>query len=244
MVVAVDSSGNGRNGTYDTIILGHPDTPRFVPGLLPAGGDLACQMSRGLGTADTAVVIPIIPSADTAWSFECSLQLANVALTLPDSHLIHAFDSVSGLSLHITTGGNGYVNVSDNSGGSDWAVNATAIGDFDPHHLAVAYDGSAVAISVDASPMTLDLVGTPLVGATYDNARIGGFSTGRTFYGILDEAAWYTSMLTGSQITAHDAAASVSFAAYTAAVLADSPWAYYHLNDKSGGWHVGNIGVG
>jgi hypothetical protein len=60
------------------------------------------------------------------------------------------------------------------------------------------------------------------------------FVIGAEAYMVLDEVAAYPSLLSAARVAAHNAARG-SFAAYSAAVLADSPGWYYHLDDSLAG---------
>lgn len=63
----------------------------------------------------------------------------------------------------------------------------------------------------------------------YDGAPFGGFG-GRWFQGMISNVAFYAVPLSESQVTAHYSAAS-SQTAYSGAVLASTPTAYYQLGD-------------
>jgi hypothetical protein len=76
-------------------------------------------------------------------------------------------------------------------------------------------------------PVAPDTLGSPFwIG----RARCALYGVGSTYFqGSLDEVAVYNHVLTGARVQAHLTAGS----GYRAAVLADSPVAYYRLDDRS-----------
>lgn len=153
--------------------------------------------------------------------------------------------------------------------GSYGTVDNVIPDDNDPHHVAVTYAFRGIPVSPPNSP-TGDVVfyvdGSPVslcsdpnctgadVNAVFHTDPLfswgigsnnGGYGTGVCEL-VLDEFALYPTALTAGQIAAHYAART-SFAGYTAAVLADNPGNYYHLNEgvyePRSGWFVGSTGM-
>jgi len=125
---------------------------------------------------------------------------------------------------------------------TDWDLTGV-IDDLLPHHLVVTFDGTNKKLYVDGNLMTPGTDDAPVtMTRTANICFIGrGFSSSQ-FQGVLDEVAVYDYALTETRIDAHYALQS-SFLSYVAAVLADGPAAYYHLDDtttyRSSGWGIG-----
>jgi len=83
------------------------------------------------------------------------------------------------------------------------------------------------------SQSSFRISGTPFNGTLSDYPAIsaGGVSGNRGVDAWVDEVAYYSYALSGSQIAARFAAASVSDAAYRASVLADSPVGYWPMDE-------------
>lgn len=120
-----------------------------------------------------------------------------------------------------------------------WYINEIA-GFFDPgappvqHHVAYTHSGSgsvasSIKIYVDGAAFTvIDAAPGTGFGLNLTNSRLElGFSVNM----ILAGYAFYTSVLSAGRVAAHHTAGLASIGAYSAAVLADSPFAYYILND-------------
>lgn len=178
------------------------------------------------------------------------------------------------LLFSVTGGGSGgIIRIHGNTGASsygvgDWFTGQVVPYDGDRHHIVITYQyvalphGSGLAAGIvsfylDAASQTLLGDGTTggpsatpppdlqTFGLAWEGASTGGFHLGALLNGmVIDEWAFYDHVLSSGSVSAHFAAGS-DFATYTAAVLADSPSNYYHLDDRPpGGWHVGNIGLG
>ncbi len=101
------------------------------------------------------------------------------------------------------------------------------------HHIAfvIGAVGSAPTFYIDGTPYSAVAPGTPHAPA--DGAAIGRDLGGnRSTNAMLAKVAVYNSALSAARITAH--ATATSDATYDAAVLADSPVAFYELNEESG----------
>lgn len=110
------------------------------------------------------------------------------------------------------------------------------------HALDVTYSNGTETLYIDGTAVASN-IGTEnsyasaysyYLGTGYSNGWAGGNGGWFSFNGRLDEAATFATALSPSQIAAHYGAAASGFAAYSAAVLADSPTAYYHLDETSG----------
>lgn len=227
-----DVSGNGRSGTYQTIL----SAPPFVAGLLPAGGELALRTSKATfpWTPQTYVTTPDVPDMGAPWSLECWAQV-DAPIPAGQVYLFTAAKNPGALDQRvIVETGAGQLEVNE-SAGNAWGVTTSAMSDHGPHHLVFTYDGAAVHIFVDGAELTLDYTGTPFANGAMSMSALGAFFGGASFLGILDEAAWYDYALDAAQVAAHYAAGAVSFSAYTATVLGDAPWFYYHLDAVGGG---------
>lgn len=230
-MIALDSSGNGRNGAYNN----PPFPPHFTASLLPAVTDAACDMSGGThGTVSATCVSLPLPMQDFTLPFTIEAWVQNIN---PPGTVVGVIFEVNNPGpatqiTFLTTVGN-FLQV-DNAAFIFTSSVPCAVNDGNPHQVAFTYDGiNTVTFYFDGVPL-----GVPIVGlATTPGPNIeGGFGGGPTFLGAsgdMDEAATYPAALTAARIAAHYAAASVSFAAYIAAVLADTPWAYYHLDDRT-----------
>lgn len=98
------------------------------------------------------------------------------------------------------------------------------------HHVVGVYNAGVPELRLYLDGVSVASLGS--VGATSASAR----QTGRTGEGsalphtVMDELALYPVALSGARVAAHYAARN-NFAAYSAAVLADAPSGYYHLNE-------------
>lgn len=273
-IYPVDSSGNSLNGgSYGFVTGGSAGAyPNFVTGLASMSDDDAFQTADPLVTMSAAGAG--VPAAaldmNTDLSVECWIQIS-------DDHAsegpLVAFSTHLGLEgfVYVFTDGAGAASIA-------WARDGTVFGNtqevsFDAsgvitdglaHHVVVTAGegdgfGGNVHCWVDAVELTdatvfVDGFSNGLFTTPYGisvNSRVS--SAGLD--GTLDELAFYSStILDGTQIAAHYAAAFVSASAYATAVLADAPTGYFHFNDGRGnglfrylspeGWHVGRIGVG
>lgn len=240
--IAHDASGNGRDGAYNF----PPDAPIFVASLLPAGGDGACFMRQPVAhSARTCINMPI-PTMDfgAPWSMDCWQQATMPIPPFIDIADIYHGDPIGGapdIRIQVDTGG--HITVNQNAGNS-WDTAVGYFADLLPHHLAVTYDGAVVVIYYDGVALPLVGVGVPFLNTAFDFGTVGGVVGIPDNFGTLDEFALYESVLTPADVAAHYVAASVSFPAYEAAVLANNPYAYYHLFDSGLGGRTPLLRVG
>lgn len=249
-MIARDSSGNGNDGEY----LGDR---AFVSGCV--AGDLACLIGYPPGAT---VALPLAPTqwADE-WTIEAWLRsspsLDPIAGTLYFARGPHPEFGIPDENEDIFVNLQSDLRLQDARGGTRWAVAGAVPNDDEPHHLVIVYanphetsPGSGlleadVTFYLDDSALTLTEEGTLTDpgSALKTEAWIGGQEASPELGAVVDEFAIYPSALSAGDVSAHYSAASTSFAVYTAAVLADSPTVYYHLNDAGQGWSVGHIGM-
>jgi hypothetical protein len=221
---AADSSGGGNTGVYVT-----PTTGFQAPGS-PAGGSV---------TADTALAFPAGASATVSANFSqnspdtFTTEVWFKTASTTAQRLYQFADSASG---NVTTTDR---MVSMNAAGqvslvvSTTTVSSAASYNDGTWHLVSASLGAAgMRLYVDGSLAGSDASVTAGLTISPGFWRLGGQS-GLFFTGTLDEASIFSSQLGDAQIAAHYTAGTTAttLAQYSAAVTADSPWAFLHLDD-------------
>lgn len=232
--VAVDSSGHQADGRYTGV-----GSAFQVPGS-PAGG-------TGPG-ADPAVRWPASgqasASADTSMAGPDTFT-AEIWFRTTSAHagrLLNFGDAVSADSYFndrfLQTTATGAVQFRVGSG----LITSAAAGYNDGEwHLATAtLSPAGMQLWLDGVPAAAD-PGTTTGEVFTGYWRIGGDDV--YFDGSLDEVAIYLTELPGSTIAAHYAAGTAATAptGYTAAVLADNPWAFWHLDDAAAATYPGDV---
>lgn len=105
------------------------------------------------------------------------------------------------------------------------------------YHVVGVYDGANIHIYVNGVPTSTTSGIVVYAPNTNSPTRIGAGTTevapSLFFPGALDNVAIYNSVLTASQIAAHYDAATTNAAGYNAQILADSPAAYYPMNEPA-----------
>jgi hypothetical protein len=237
MVTELDVSGNGKNGTYNK-------TPVFTAGLVP--GDTAWAPPN---VVDNYITVPdLTVSCLTPWSMDFWYQQD---LVIDDNDNIGFFLAAAADIVHNQVSiylynSIGQLNVQ--TGGVSWQATITAANDHAAHHLAITYNGNTtapvVAVYIDGVSVSVAQFGLfsffPPT-APPDSETFATNSSFNQFVGTFDEFAIYPSVLSSGRVAAHYAAGT-SFAAYTAAVLADSPAVYYHFTGHRG-WVLGQVGI-
>lgn len=240
-----DSSGNSNDGVYGSNV----GYPKSVSGLV--AGDAAIQWGNFATIVNTANAG--IPHGIMDWTGDFSIEFWAQFGPGPGGGGGRVIAVTDGggfpfVYLFLDSAGNIQL-VRQTPGPSSEEWDFTIGADEAPHYYALNYLSSVATLDVDLSPATLGFSDTPVV-LTASAANVSLAFDGSTGHGarcILDELAIYPAGLDSTQQAAHVAAASSSFAAYTAAVLADVPAAYYHLDETFGtpsGWHLGRLGVG
>jgi RHS repeat-associated protein len=203
--------------------------------------------SGGVGFGATGLVSG---DTDTATSFDGNAAIVNLNVGGIDTTSGHQvtvefwMNWNGGTTSHIPFGFNGYdlwllpgTGFGFNTSNSDlFGVPMSAVPVGQPVHVVAVFTNGSVSsnqLYLNGVPQTLtQLKGSPLSKSVSAAATAGGFSTsGYGFNGVLDEVAVYNGAMSASQVSAHLGAG----AGYKSAVLADSPIAYYRLDDDTGG---------
>lgn len=226
--ICVDSSGNGNNGTFDTTP-GH--TLLFSqPGLV--AGDTAITnvdfaVNAQIATVPTSYDLAVAGGWCNLWAG--TIPTNNAARILWRGVDAGGFQTVFEVGrsapgvLQMTLEWNGGIN--------PIAVFATGAITPGVHMYSFDYDpaGPAVQFYLDGAPFG---AAKPVLGTTptgpFVSADFGRRITNTVTY---DEVSFGDGSNGAALFAAMFAAASVSFAAYTAAVLSASPLNYYHLDE-------------
>jgi hypothetical protein len=240
--VSTDASGNANTATWDG------SSTETTPGIVPVDG--ARRQFQGSQFGWHCNAGPILNWA-SPWSVEywagpgtgaTSFVGINAESTLgvktaPTINITHTY---VGNTLSASIGG-------DNGAGAtgSWGyAGPNPQNPLVPHHYvytydpgtglaAFYYDGVAVPFTQGSGPWDP----MPPLSAVQIGTGVGSASTG--WSGDIDELAFYQSVLSSSSVAAHYAARG-AISSYTAAVMANSPLAYYHCNDfvNTGGRQV------
>ncbi len=206
----VDTQGF-KDGTY-------VDNPtRGVPGLISGDSDTAVSLDGSSQHLD-------VP-ADAAWtSPSASIEILLKPSSTPDNRTIWSTIGPSFTGWWLNTSFSGRVRMFIGNG-SAWQFGPDAA-DLVPgvrHDIVATFDGTNSRLYVDGAlestgpPVTMN----PAVGSNV--MRFGGFSTGAgmNWPGVLDDASFYTTVLTPAQVADHyDAFASGSTATSDATAVA------------------------
>lgn len=228
--VARDSSGNGYDGTYVFTPSSSALFAQGRPGIVP--GDTAVDFTTdGTHIYGSEMASPF-EAIDLGGDVTCEGFFADIGSHALEQHLFVALAADTfEMDFGITSAGEIFMF----RGGSLETYMTTAVYPFDGNgHLiqwvlpfagtfAVLLDGVSQPIAATVAPGSRFRV-----GATTWQVGVSTVGTGAS--GRMDEFAVYASALSGGQCAAHNAARG-SFAGYTAAVLADTPDFYYHLDD-------------
>jgi hypothetical protein len=119
------------------------------------------------------------------------------------------------------------------------------------YHIVCVWDGSAANIYTNGvlAVSAAKLTGTYTAATSARSLTIG--SRGNTgsaavyeYNGVIDEYAYYTNVLSASDIAAHYAAATTNATGYADQVLLLSPAGYWRFNEKFNPTTVANLGTG
>lgn len=235
---AVDSSGNGRDGTYvgpvsrSALGLVHGDTAvdfADVGGFHNYGGYVLAPAPATLYGAD--------------WTLECWVQFTN-AEVLQGQIPVLVTDALGvRLTSILALTGTTSFGTRRHPPNADQFVSFGAFtfpNDGLRHHVVVTctkvganhtldsyLDGAHVATNISGIADDVNVAAAALVGGY----SLGFGTPPGACGGVVDEAAFYATALSAARVAAHFAAAN-NFAAYTAAVLADAPTNYYHLDNS------------
>lgn len=191
---ASDSSGNGRDCTYNVnMILG-------ATGLLASDADLAASFNGSNAYCDIAYASWMdTPTAMTveAW-IKTSASGTQAIVDRDDGSSPRVWQfRLNGAQLEFVKISGGVVTAT---------TTGLSLNDGSAHHVAVTYDGSNIRLYADGA-----LIGSPtsapgtLTGARKLQIGVndGGFNW---FLGVIDETAYYGSVLSGTRLAAHYAA--------------------------------------
>lgn len=227
--VAVDSSGNGNDGTYTGTLGTNP----FVSGLVTGnravrmGGPFPPDLVEGV-----AVPSSVIPANS---DFSIVMLWENTAATPRIFYPVDALaaSGASELFLQIADSPGNVMTLSDAASWT-WQSDVDAIpNDNLPHLIGVTLESNVVVFYVDGNPLAYSFIaGTPVTVAYSDLAINHAGTSSRAGSGTADEWACWTRALSIGEIAGLNSARS-DFATYSAAVLALGPDVYYHLDDGS-----------
>jgi len=228
-----DAGSHGLNGTYGSSVV------RNATGLVPNTIDPAATFPGGSWSANAIATVPqnslLQPSSVSveAWVDEAA---ANSVGTI-DLVSYGSLSGGQGYTLQISPSNTieWYMTTSGGAGNVD-LVGTTVLTPGASYHVVATYDGSNAKIYVNGVLDASSSGGSPI---TYAGIGTYGLSLGaaqsssrKIFNGTLDDVAVYGSALTATQASAHYAAAQTfPDDPYAQTVMADSPSAYYRLDD-------------
>lgn len=195
---AVDSSGNGNDGTYS------PDSPPDITlgqtGAISADPDTAVAFIRlGGGNATNGLTGPAAldsyPSGRTTISLECWIKTSDVTNTQVAIGWLSKTFNISAVS--------GVWGFTYAAGATTVTVPIASVGDGAYHHVVCVFDSGAGSAKVYVDGV---LTASAVVSAAMPVGSYSSFFMGRRlapFTGTLDEAAVYPTALTLTQIQAH-----------------------------------------
>ena len=187
---AVDSSGNGRNGTRSQGAFGATGLIATDPTDTAYTGPTSA--STGIGTAYASWM------NQSAITVECWVKGTAGGLMVRDAQ--------SGTRCwQVAVSGTGKVVLTIIAGAIPTLTSATSVDDNTTHHIVVTYDGTTAKIYIDG---VLDATGTlsqALPQPTQTGLTIGNSNRTASFRynGTIDEAAFYGSVLSQARVTAH-----------------------------------------
>lgn len=208
----VDSSGNGRDGTYGTAtVIGEPS---LVPSTADTAASANISSSNRLGQVPHGTWMNGTAFAIEFW-IKCPTWRAN------DRVMSRDFDGTNGPWL-ISVDSSGRLEAIVWAGGSGAAATSSALTGGRAYHVVLEYanDGAGIQLYVDGT-----LAGTAAKTGTLSTTTIplfvGGWGSGGTkFSGTLDEVALYDHRLGATRVAAHYAAATSSTAPASSTLVA------------------------
>lgn len=225
-----DSSGNARHGTYTH----HGIYPTSVAGIV--SGDAAIRTrdpaTVGLAAGGNMPALGFDRMAD--FSIECWLTLTTLADQTGFICRWNAFGPARQVWLALSDGGSMQFVRQDSFTTQlyHWDL-SLVVTDGLPHHYVCSFGPTDPILYVDNVVQVPDVT-TPHIayaamdtpGSCFeDNPPLAGVN------GTADELSVWGVALTAGQVAAHYAAGLAGIGPYTAAILADGPAAYYHLNE-------------
>jgi RHS repeat-associated protein len=204
-----------------------------APGLVSGDSDTAASFDGSTGSVRTPVVNQQVLTVE-AWFQLSSLPSGSNPRLVASSH---TDVDLKGFQMEINSGGaGGFVDVGTTNGrfAAPW-TQQLAVGT--PYHYVMTYDGFNVKAYLNGA-LVGSSAGSGAVVPSLLPVTIGrdpAYTFTDWFGGTLGEVAVYSTALSGARVQAHFTAG----AGYQAAVLADSPLAYYRLNDGTVGTNAG-----
>lgn len=233
---AADASGNGRTGTYR---VSAGATPNSEPVFFDSA-TVSDDVDTGIALATHTVIdVPAAPANWAGpWSLECWVRSASLAVNgmygAADSPGPYDSETVKWLTW-VNDGTNIFIAYWGPGGDNhQWSSTGWTLSDNAWHHIVLTYSGTGSPITyVDGVADVMSFVtGSAIPTTAMTNAVVGSSAPWNVDNnGVLDEFAIYTHVISPTRVSAHFAAASVSFASYGASVQSDNPIAYYHFHD-------------
>lgn len=196
---ATDASGNARHGTY----VGSPTLG--VASLLVTDANTAVQFD---GVND--YVSGPAPATTSAFTVEFWMSSYTAGSPLATRYPSSSGDRIFFIGLG-SGGDAGKVRFTiRNAAGTEIAfAGTTIVTSGGPHHVVCTYDGSAARIYINGALENTSTVVTGALSSATPNLEIGARSVAAAFAGAqFDEAALYSTALSGARILAHYAAAT------------------------------------
>lgn len=230
---ANDASGNGNNGQYLTFTPSLARSPFGQPGALP---DDAAITFDNPGSWGPRVQIGL--PTTMVWNGNITLEWWYQTLATGGGSDWCVMKPTVTDALFWRVGFNGAMQLNWTGATPGWLLDTpagTLLRDGAWHHYAfvlniatpalsnIYRDGVALGVSITGSPVPEFTSESSFHFDTQLDAPTGG----------MDEWALYPSALSAARVAAHYAART-SFAAYNAAVTADAPAIYYHLDEVGG----------
>jgi hypothetical protein len=225
-----DAGTNGLNGTYGSAVTHGAGS--LVPNTIDPGTGFnggAWSATKIATVAQSSTLQPANVSIE-AWVSEKSINSAGFI-----DLVSYGSQSGQGYTLQLTTSNTLSLYLST-TGGSSYVAATTVLTPGSAYHVVATYDGANAKIYINGT-----LEGTSTGGTAISYAGIGtyglsigaGQNTGRqVFNGTLDDVSVFNAALTSTQVSAHYAAGQVvPDDPYAQAVMADTPVAYYRLDD-------------
>ncbi len=228
-----DAGSHALNGSYGSSVV------RGASGLVPNTIDPAATFPGGSWSANSIATVPQ----------NSLLQPSSVSVEAwVDEAAANSVGTIDLVSYGSQSGGQGYTLQISPSNTIEWymttsggvgnvdLVGATVLTPGASYHIVATYDGSNAKIYVNGVLDASSSGGSPI---TYAGIGTYGLSLGaaqsssrKIFNGTLDDVSVFGSALSATQVAAHYAAAqSAPDDPYAQAVMADSPSAYYRLDD-------------
>jgi len=205
---AIDSSGNGHNGTYT------PGSGSWTGGTLGQSGLIADPDTCALFNGSSGYVAEATVKSVFAGASHGTIE-AWVNRTSASDTFEVGFNAVNGSRFEISWYSDGNIYWVAENGGS-FGYGFCALGGTGTHHLVLAYDGTQgptarIVAYIDAVAQSLSWPTTPATSLD-SAANLGNFniahdvSASLFFAGEVDEVALYSTTLSSTRIAAHYAA--------------------------------------